>query len=175
MAQIKKIVYGLQYSPFGICSTSSSFRAPSDKQTDTPGAQACWNRAVSSPFYAWQSTKLQRPLTQSLTSQRVPQPGQESPPNQHTCFVPFFQPPNPREVRCKIRRPLALTSARRECLCTFSPFCTLGASCCRTPLLLVRALVSRANFPQPGAHGREKRQVQAHPKGTWTFTLPVML
>ena len=42
-----------------------------------------------------------------------------------------------------------LTSASRECLWTFSPFCTAGASCCRTPRLLVNARVRRANLPQP--------------------------
>lgn len=54
--------------------------------------------------------------------------------------------------RCKMkcmRLTLRRTSARRECLCTFSPLCTAGCSCCRTPLLLVRALVRRANFPHP--------------------------
>lgn len=63
-----------------------------------------------------------------------------------------------------------LTSARRECLWTFSPFCTLGASCCRTPLLLVRALVSRANFPQPEAGRRAQRQGQPHTKRTQAFS-----
>lgn len=53
---------------------------------------------------------------------------------------------------------------------TFSPFCTLGASCCRTPLLLVSALVSRANFPQPGARRRQERQVRLGPEGPRTFT-----
>ncbi len=56
--------------------------------------------------------------------------------------------------RCKMKcmrltHTLRCTSARRECLCTFSPLCTAGCSCCRTPLLLVRALVRRANFPHP--------------------------
>lgn len=83
----------------------------------------------------------------------------------HTCFVAFSQPRDPREVRFKTSWPLALTSARRECLWTFSPFCTLGASCCRTPLLLVSALVSRANFPQPGACRGEKGQLQPCPEG----------
>jgi len=42
-----------------------------------------------------------------------------------------------------------ITSARRECLWTFSPLWTVGASCCKTPRLLVNARVRRANFPQP--------------------------
>lgn len=41
------------------------------------------------------------------------------------------------------------TSARRECLWTFSPLWTVGASCCKTPRLLVNARVRRANLPQP--------------------------
>lgn len=83
------------------------------------------------------------------------------------CTIFSAHSPQRTEVEDELSR--ALTSARRECLWTFSPFCTLGASCCRTPRLLVSALVSRANFPQPGAQGREKRHVQPRPEGTRTF------
>lgn len=62
-----------------------------------------------------------------------------------------------------------LTSARRECLWTFSPFCTLGASCCRTPLLLVSALVSRANFPQPEACDKAKHRVNQIPNSSDSY------
>lgn len=54
------------------------------------------------------------------------------------------------KMKCmRLTHTLRRTSARRECLCTLSPLCTVGCSCCRTPLLLVRALVRRANFPHP--------------------------
>lgn len=82
--------------------------------------------------------------------------------------TPAYQPTHPQEVR--LVGYANLTSARRECLWTFSPFCTLGASCCRTPLLLVRALVSRANFPQPEAGRRAQRQGQPHTKRTQAFS-----
>lgn len=123
------------------------------------------------------STKLKevRSLTQSHTLCVSPSQDKNlgilkvpSKPAHSFCII--SQPVDPREVRVKMTPPLALTSARRECLWTFSPFCTLGASCCRTPLLLVRALVSRANFPQPGACAGEKRQVQTRPDSTWTLT-----
>lgn len=75
---------------------------------------------------------------------------------QHLHDMPCSQPTHPRKWGWWAIP--SLTSARRECLWTFSPFCTLGASCCRTPLLLVRALVSRANFPQPEAGRKTRRQ-----------------
>lgn len=43
----------------------------------------------------------------------------------------------------------SVTSASRECLWMLSPLWTAGASCWRTPRLLVSARVRRANLPQP--------------------------
>lgn len=51
-----------------------------------------------------------------------------------------------------------LTSASRDCLWTLSPLWTAGATCWRTPRLLVSARVRRANLPQPAGRTQPQRQ-----------------